>query len=78
MCGMTLLDKIDNCVSRKWTGVEDINKHLRGRRLRWLGHLERMNMKSLRRKVREKTIMKYVKRGRPKETWDTVKDDMKR
>ncbi|XP_076799906.1 uncharacterized protein LOC143445001 [Clavelina lepadiformis] len=79
MCGKTLRDGIANDVLRRWTGVEDIEKHLRGHRLRWLEHIERMNEESLTRIVQHKMIEGKVKRGIPKKTREeTVKDDMRR
>ena len=78
MCGKSLKDKVTNSVLREWTDVEDIDEHLRGHRLRWLGHIERMNRESLISRVREMTIMGNMRRGRPKKTWEeTVKTDMR-
>jgi len=42
MCGKTFRDGIPNGLLRDGTGVEDIGNHL-GKRLRWHGHLERMD-----------------------------------
>ncbi|XP_076810260.1 uncharacterized protein LOC143452992 [Clavelina lepadiformis] len=79
MCGKTLRDVIANDMLRGWTCVEDIEEHLRGHHLRWLGHVERMNEESLTRRVQHKMVEGKVKRGRPKKTWEeTVKDDMRR
>ena len=47
MCDKSLKDKVSNSVVREWTNVEDIDEHLRGHRLRWLGHIEQMNAESL-------------------------------
>ena len=41
--------------------VGDIEEHLRGHRLRWLGHLEGKNSKDLTRRVREEKITGNVK-----------------
>ena len=79
MCSKSLKDMIPNNVLREWIDVEDIDEHLRGHRLRWLGHVERMNEENVIRKVREKIIPGKTKRGRPKKTWDEiVKEDMRR
>ena len=68
MCDMALLDKVASSVLRECTDVADMVQHLRGHRLRWLGHLQRMNVESLTRKVREKIIMANVRKGLPKKT----------
>jgi len=47
MCGKTLRDGIPNGLLRDRTGVEDIENHLGETRLRWLGHLERMDETNL-------------------------------
>jgi len=51
MCGKTLRDGITN-VLRDRTGVEDIENHLGETRLRWLGHLKRMDETNLVKRVR--------------------------
>jgi len=65
MCARkTVRDGILNGLLRDRTGVEDIGNHLEEIRLRWLGHLERMDETNL--KVREERVPGYIKRGRPK------------
>ena len=64
-------------VVREWTDVGDINKQPRGHRLRWLGYLEHLKVVGFTRRVREKTMVRSVRRERPKKTWKE-KDDMKR
>jgi len=54
MCGKTLRDGIPNGLLKDRTGVEDIGNHLGEIRLRWLGHLERMNKTNLVKKEYEK------------------------
>ena len=79
MCGKSLKDKVTNNVLRGWTDVEDVDEYLRGHRLRWLGHVERMNGETLTSRVREMTVVGNIRRGRPKKTWEeTVKDDMRK
>ena len=65
MCGKTLREKVANNVLREWTDFEAIAEHLRRHRLIWLGHLERMNVESLTRRVREMIIVGNMRRGRP-------------
>ena len=43
ICGKTLKDKINNEKVRELTGVDEMKEFLRGQRLRWLGHVERMD-----------------------------------
>ena len=50
-----------------WTDIEDIAEYFRECFLRWLGHLKRMNVESVTRRVHEKRIVGNAKRERPKE-----------
>ena len=43
ICGKTLKDKITTEKVRKLTGVDEMKEFLRGQKLRWLGHVERMH-----------------------------------
>jgi len=78
MCGKTLRDGILNGLLRDRTGVEDIGNHLGETRLRWLGHLERMDETNLVKRVREERVPEHIKKGRPKKSWDEVVKDMKK
>jgi len=53
MCGKTLRDGIPNGLLRDRTRVEDIENLLGETRLRWLGHLARMDETNLVKRVRE-------------------------
>jgi len=66
MCGKTFRDGIPNGLRRDRTGVEDIENHLGDTRLRWFGHLERMDETNLVKKVREERVPRHMKRGRSK------------
>jgi len=66
MCGKTLRDGIPNGLLKDRTGVEDIENHLEEGRLRWLGHLERMDKTNLVKRVREERVLGHIKRERPK------------
>ena len=60
--GKTLKDKIDNAKIREMTGVERLEEFLREQRLRWLGHVERMD--------KERGPVKALhEEGRPKKRW---------
>ena len=43
ICGKTLKDKITNEKVRGITGMDEMKEFLRGQRLSWLGHVERMD-----------------------------------
>jgi len=59
--------------------VEDIANHLEETRLRWLGHLKRMDETKLVKRVRKERVPGHIKRRRPKKIIDEVmKEDMKK
>ena len=71
ICGKTLKDKMSNEKIREMTGVVRLEEFLREKRLRWLGHVERMDegrgpVKALLLKV------DWTKKGRPKKRWREV------
>ena len=68
ICGKTLKDKITNEKIRKLTGVDEMKEFLRGQRLRWLGHVERMDENRGPSKARHFQI-DGSKKGRPKKRW---------
>ena len=43
ICGKTVKDKMNNGKIREMTGVVRLEEFLREKRLRWLGHVERMD-----------------------------------
>ena len=68
ICGKTLKDEITNKKVRELTGVDEMKEFLRGQRLRWLGHVERMDEN--RRPAKALHFqMDGSKKGRPKNTW---------
>jgi len=78
MCGKMLCDGITNGMLKDRTGVEDVGNHLVETRLRWLGHLERMDETNLVKRVRDERVPGHTKRGRPKNHGMRVKEDMKK
>jgi len=66
MFGKTLRDGIPNGLRRDRTGVEDVDNHLGETRLRWLGHLKRIDETNLIKRVWEKRVPGLIKRGMPK------------
>ena len=65
MCGKTLNDRISNVKIREMTAVEKIEEFIRGQRLRWLGHVERMDIERGPVKAQHLKI-DGSKKGRPK------------
>ena len=71
ICEKTLKDKINNEKIREMTGVVRLEEFLREKRLRWLGHVERMDEK----RGPVKALLLEVdgtKKGRPKKRWKEV------
>ena len=71
ICGKTLKDKMNNEKIRKMTGIVRLKEFLREKRLRWLGHVERMDEE----RGPAKTLLLEVdgtKKGRPKKRWKEV------
>ena len=71
ICGKTLKDKMNCEKIREMTGVVRLEEFLREKRLRWLGHVERMNEE----RGPVKSLLLEVdgtKKGRPKKRWKEV------
>ena len=43
ICGVTFKDKVESTVIALRMGVDDLEEHLRQKRLRWFGHILRRN-----------------------------------
>ena len=41
ICGVTLKDMVESTVSASRLGVDNLEEHLRQKRLRWFGHIVR-------------------------------------
>ena len=79
ICGMTLKDMVESTVIASRVGVDDLEEHLRQKRLRWFGHIARRDEEVEIKKVFELKIEGWRKRGRPVKRWiDVVEEDMKR
>ena len=77
MCGASLNnrhgdDRIASEDLRERLGLECIGVVLRRGRLRWFGHVERMEDSNWVKRVRNVNVEGAVTRGRPKKTWDEV------
>ena len=77
MCGVTRKDKIRNEHTRGTTKVVQASRKITERRLKWYGHVMRMEEDHVVRRVMTKAIPGKRKRGRPKTRWnDVCKRDM--
>ena len=78
MCGVTKLDKIRNERKRVTTKVGEITKKVHGRRLKWYGHMMRIEGHYVGRRAMVMKVQGRRKRGRPNRRWlDKVKDNTK-
>ena len=71
ICGKTLKDKMNNDKICEMTGVVRLEEFLREKRLRWLGHVERMDEE---RGPVKATLLEIegTKKGTPKKRWKEV------
>ena len=51
ICGVTLKDMVESTVIASRVGVDDLEDHLRHKRLRWFGHIIRRGEKVVIKKV---------------------------
>ena len=78
ICGVTLKDMVESTVIALRVGVDDLEEHLRQKRLRWFGHIARRDEEVEIKKVFELKIG-WRKRGRLVKRWiDVVEEDMKK
>ena len=76
-CGVTRKDKIRNEHIRGTTKVAQASRKITERRLKWYGHVIRMEEDHVVKRVMTKAIPGKRKRGRPKTRWkDVCKRDM--
>ena len=79
ICGVTLKDMVVSTVIASRVGVDDLEEHLRQKRLRWFGHTVRRDEEVEIKKVFELKIEGWRKRSRPVKQWiDMVEEDMKK
>jgi len=73
MCGYTIMDRISNGVIRALIKVAPIEDNMRETRLRWFGHMKRMNVDALMWRCEKINIPEGKRgRGRPKKRLDDV------
>ena len=78
MCGKTLRDQINSEVLRQRLGIESVTEMVRKGRLRWFGHLERMEDDDWVSACRNLKVEGKRDRGRPNKTWDEcVNEDIR-
>ena len=71
------MDRVSNDDMRIWSGMPRIADLLKYRRLRWLGHIARMNDDRLPKQLLFGTIEGTGRRGRPAKSWnDCVREDL--
>ena len=79
ICGVMLKDMVKSTVTASRVGVDDLEEHLRQKRLRWLGHIVRRDLEVEIKKVLELKTEGWKKRGRPVKRWiDVVEEDMRK
>ena len=72
MCRVTRKNKIRNEHIRGTTKVAQASEKITERRLKWYGHVMRMEEEHVERRVLTKEIPGKVKRGKPKTRWKDV------
>ena len=65
ICEVTLKDMVESTVIAPRVGVNDLEEHLRQKRLRWFGHIVRRDEEMEIKKAFELKIEGRRKRGRP-------------
>ena len=75
--GVTLRDRVRSVDIRKEQGVSSIQEKVREIRLRWYGHMQRMEENNEVRAVGDMRVPRKRPRGRPRGRWmDGVRRDM--
>ena len=72
MCNVTLKERISSDELRARLGLVSIRECIRRQRLRWFGHVERMDDGCCVKKCRDIIVEGHISRGRPRKTWDQV------
>ena len=78
MCNTSLKDKKSSDELRNRLGIHIIRDVIQARRLRWFGHLERMERDNWVIKCRDLVVPGTKSRGRPRKTWqEVIRTDMR-
>ena len=79
ICGVKLKDMVESTVIASRVGVDDLEEHLRQKRLRWFGHIVRRDEEVEIKEVLKLKMKGWRKRGRPVKQWiEVVEEDMKK
>ena len=79
ICGVTLKDMAESTVIASRVGLDDLEEHLRQKRMKWFGNIARRDEEVEIKKVFELKLEGRRKRGRPVKRWiDVVEEDMKK
>ena len=77
--GISLLERLENDDIRRMAGIVKITEVIRVGRLRWFGHVLRMDDEEGVKKAWEEPVRGRRSRGRQRIRWrDKMKDDMER
>ena len=69
ICGLTLLDRVQNEEILRMVGLPGIEEVLRSRRLRWFGHIQRREANSTIKRILNWEMVSNRVRGRPRKSW---------
>ena len=79
ICSAKLADRVSLRNLRSRLDLASIDDVLRWGRLRWFGHLQRMDIDTWPHKICTFNVVGANPRGRPRKRWcDNIKDDLKR
>ena len=76
--GITLKDKVRSAETRREIGVTEIVEKVRETRMRWYGHVQRMENTDEVKTTMEKAVQGRRRRRRPRKRWiDCIRKDLK-
>ena len=78
MCNVSVKDRLSSKELRKILHLDSIGSCMQNRRLRWFGHVERMDKNAWASRCRTIKVTGTTGRGRLKKTWEEViRNDLK-
>ena len=72
MCNVSLMDRLRSDEIRGRLNLESIGRCVQNRRLRWFGHIEKMDRNFWVSRCRAVEVLVSVGRGMPMKTWKEV------